>query len=92
MSKLFENEPDLLREFSQFLPDACGFLPHLNSSSAAGTGKETRTPPRTMTVKEEPRPPVVTVSPGPLTKVGGSPQKRPAPSPKGDLLGPPKVR
>ncbi|VDK50503.1 unnamed protein product [Anisakis simplex] len=23
---LFESEPDLLREFSQFLPDACGFL------------------------------------------------------------------
>lgn len=33
VANLFENEPDLLREFSQFLPDAAGSSPTVNLST-----------------------------------------------------------
>ncbi|KHN75090.1 Paired amphipathic helix protein Sin3a [Toxocara canis] len=39
---LFESEPDLLREFSQFLPDACGFLNKPSAPSNLQASETTR--------------------------------------------------
>uniref|UniRef100_A0A915BD67 Paired amphipathic helix protein Sin3b n=1 Tax=Parascaris univalens TaxID=6257 RepID=A0A915BD67_PARUN len=47
---LFESEPDLLREFSQFLPDACGFL----NKPSAPSNLQTNEPARDSAAKAKP--------------------------------------